>query len=283
MAWDSTHKEATELMKRGIGIIDSGVGGLTVAKEVLRQLPREDILYFGDTARCPYGPRPAEEVREFSLQMIRFLLKSDIKALMIGCNTAAAVVLQEVTELLDIPVIGVIEPGARSAIKETETGRIAVIGTEGTIRSGAYAAALKKLNPQIHVTSLACPTLAPLVESGRFHDRKSIAIVQEALEPLAGEEFDTLILGCTHYPLIAPFIQEVVGDDVTLISSAEEAARELSTVLWHRRMLANGGDVVNPKHRFFTSGDSGLFMSIAEEWLNIKVEAVQAHLEADES
>ncbi|WP_096463941.1 glutamate racemase [Aneurinibacillus soli] len=267
-------------MKRGIGIIDSGVGGLTVAKEVLRQLPREDILYFGDTARCPYGPRPAEEVREFSLQMIRFLLQHKIKALMIGCNTAAAVVLQEVSEMLDIPVIGVIEPGARSAIKETDTGRIAVIGTEGTIRSGAYAAALRKLNPQIQVTSLACPTLVPLVESGRLHDREGITIVREALAPLAGEDFDTLILGCTHYPLIAPFIQEVVGEGITLISSAEEAARELSTVLWHRRMLANGGDVVNPMHQFFTSGNSELFMSIAEEWLNIKVQAKQIDLEA---
>lgn len=266
-------------MKQGIGIIDSGVGGLTVAKEVLRQLPREAIYYFGDTARCPYGPRPAEEVRIFSLQMIEFLLRENIKALMIGCNTAAAVVLQEVSEQLDIPVVGVIEPGARTAIKETKTGQVAVIGTEGTIRSEAYAQALKKLNPQIQVTSLACPTLVPLVESGKLHDREGLEIVREALRPLMSGTFDTLILGCTHYPLIAHFIQEVVGNGVKLISSAEEAARELSAVLSFRRMLANGGDTVNPEHRFFASGNSELFMSIAEEWLHIKVWAHQAVLE----
>jgi glutamate racemase len=266
-------------MKQGIGIIDSGVGGLTVAKEVLRQLPREAIYYFGDTARCPYGPRPSEEVREFSLQLIEFLLQQNIKALMIGCNTAAAVVLQEVSEWLDIPVIGVIEPGARTAIKETKTGRVAVIGTEGTIRSGAYATALKKLNPQVQIVSLACPTLVPLVESGKLHDRDGLDIVREALHPLKGETFDTLILGCTHYPLIAHFIQEVVGPGVKLISSAEEAARELSAVLSFRRMLANGGDVVNPQHRFFASGNPELFMSIAEEWLGINVCARQVSLE----
>ncbi|GEN32985.1 MULTISPECIES: glutamate racemase [Aneurinibacillus] len=268
-------------MKQGIGIIDSGVGGLTVAKEVLRQLPREAIYYFGDTARCPYGPRPAEEVRAFSLQMIEFLLKKNIKALMIGCNTAAAVVLQEVSEWLDIPVIGVIEPGARTAIKETKTGRVAVIGTEGTIRSGAYVSALKKLNPQIQVVSLACPSLVPLVESGRLHDREGLEVVREALRPLAEETFDTLILGCTHYPLIAHFIQKVVGPNVKLISSAEESARELSAMLSFRRMLANGGDIVNPQHRFFASGNPELFMSIAEEWLHIKVCAHQINLEGE--
>ncbi|MBN6186575.1 glutamate racemase [Aneurinibacillus sp. BA2021] len=269
-------------MKQGIGIIDSGVGGLTVAKEVLRQLPREAVYYFGDTARCPYGPRPAEEVRIFSLQMIEFLLQQNIKALVIGCNTATAVVLQEVSEQLDIPVIGVIEPGARTAIKETKSGRVAVIGTEGTIRSGAYMKALKKLNPQVQVTSLACPTLVPLVESGRLHEEQGLEIVREALRPLADKTFDTLILGCTHYPLIAHFIQEVIGPEVKLINSAEEAARELSAVLSFRRMLANGGDVVNPAHRFFASGNPELFLSIAEEWLHINVRPCQVDLAQQE-
>jgi glutamate racemase len=275
-----TKKEATREMKQGIGVIDSGVGGLTVAKEILRQLPREDIYYFGDTARCPYGPRPAEEVRVFSWQMIEFLLQQKIKALMIGCNTATAVVLQEVSEQLDIPVVGVIEPGARTAIKETKAGKIAVIGTAGTIRSQAYEKALKKLNPKIHVTSLACPALVPLVESGRLHDREGLEIVREALTPLQGQAFDTLILGCTHYPLIAHFIQEVVGPDVKLINSAEESARELSAVLSYRRMLANGGDIVNPQHRFFASGNQELFTSIAREWLGIQVDARQVNLES---
>ncbi|WP_047150583.1 glutamate racemase [Aneurinibacillus tyrosinisolvens] len=267
-------------MKQGIGIIDSGVGGLTVTKEVLRQLPREDILYFGDTARCPYGPRPYDEVREFSIQMIDFLLQHKIKALVIGCNTATAVVLQEISEKLEIPVIGVIEPGARTAIKETKSGKVAVIGTEGTIKSGMYQKALKKLSPKVEVVSLACPALVPFVEGGHLHDPEGLAIVQEALEPLRGHTFDTLILGCTHYPLISHFIQQVVGPEVTLISSAEEAARELSAVLSYRRMLANGGEIINTKHRFFASGNKQLFISIAEEWLGIKVEAEQIDLES---
>ncbi|WCK53685.1 glutamate racemase [Aneurinibacillus sp. Ricciae_BoGa-3] len=266
-------------MKQGIGIIDSGVGGLTVAKEVIRQLPREDIVYFGDTARCPYGPRPYQEIREFSLQMIDFLLLKSIKALVIGCNTAAAVVLAEVSEKLEIPVVGVIDPGARTALKETKTGKIAVIGTKGTIASGAYEKALKRLNPKANVVSLACPTLVPLVESGRSHDPGGAEIVREALAPLAGEEFDTLILGCTHYPLISHFIQETVGPDVRLISSAEEAARELSVVLAYRNLLANGGDVVDTTHHFYTSGDRELFSEIAQQWLGVEVAAERVSLE----
>jgi glutamate racemase len=266
-------------MKQGIGIIDSGVGGLTVAKEVLRQLPREDIVYFGDTDRCPYGPRPYEEIREFSLQMIGFVLQNNIKALMIGCNTAAAVVLTEVSKKLEMPVVGVIDPGARTALKETKTGKIAVIGTRGTVTSGAYEKALKRLNPKSSVVSLACPNLVPLVENGRSHDPAGYEIVREALAPLAGHDFDTLILGCTHYPLISHFIQEVVGPDVRLISSAEEAARELSAILAYRNMLANGGDVVHTTHHFYTSGDRQLFSAIAQDWLGVQVEATRVFLE----
>lgn len=261
------------MKKKGIGIVDSGVGGLTVAKEVLRQLPREDIIYFGDTARCPYGPRSYDEVRKFSMQMVSYVLTYEIKALMIACNTATAVILPEISGVLDIPVIGVIEPGARSAIRKTKTGKIAVIGTEGTIHSGAYAKALKKLSPGITVLSLACPTLVPFVESGNLNDPSGYDIVKDALLPFAGEDFDTLILGCTHYPLISHFIQDVLGPQVKLISSAEEAASELSAVLSHRAMLANGGDLVNNHHRFFTSGNPELFNSIASKWLGIPLES----------
>lgn len=207
------------------------------------------------------------------MQMISYVLTYDIKALMIACNTATAVVLPDLISKLKIPVIGVIEPGARSAIRETKTGKIAVIGTEGTIRSGAYARALKKLSPSITVVSLACPTLVPFVESGNLNDPLGYEIVKNALLPLAGEEFDTLILGCTHYPLISHFIQDVVGPQVKLISSAEEAASELSAVLSHRGMLANGNDEINNHHRFFTSGDPELFNSIARNWLGIPVES----------
>ncbi|GAB7388707.1 glutamate racemase [Bacillaceae bacterium] len=271
-------------MQKSIGIIDSGVGGLTVAREVMRQLPREKIVYFGDTARCPYGPRPVEEIRAFTHQMIRYLMQYHLKLLVIGCNTATAVVLPEIQQDDLLPVVGVIEPGARSAIQATKNGRIGVIGTVGTIRSKAYEKALKRINPDLYVVSYACPTLVPLVESGDLHSERALRIVADALAPLAGESIDTLILGCTHYPLLAHLIRQVMGDRVNLINSAEETAREVSALLAHRGMLAaddgDGMDVPDhPGHRFFTSGTPELFRRIAEEWLQQAVDVSHVSLE----
>lgn len=265
-------------VQQGIGIIDSGIGGLTVVKEVMRQLPRERVIYFGDTARCPYGPRPAEEVRRFTFEMIEYLLQFQMKALVIACNTATAIAMAEVTEQSAIPVIGVIEPGARTAIKETRTHRIGVIGTVGTINSGAYEKALKRLNPYAEVFSLACPNLVPLVESGDFYSDRARSIVKESLAPMKDKQIDTLILGCTHYPLISQLIQEEMGDGVNLISSAEETARELSAVLSYRGMLTQNGTFQPPEHQFFTSGDPVLFQKMAEDWLQTSVQVKQARL-----
>lgn len=267
-------------MERKIGVIDSGVGGLTVAKEMMRQLPQESLLYFGDTARCPYGPRPPQEVKTYTLQMIDYLMQHHMKALVIACNTATAVVLKELSQVAPIPVIGVIDPGARTAIKETKNGIVGVIGTEGTILSGAYEKALKRINPDVGVHSLACPKLAPFVESGMMEEGEALRMVDEALEPFKGIPMDTLILGCTHYPLLTKYISQVMGDSVKLINSAEETARELSVVLDYKGLLATQqAPTGQPKHKFFVSGRSTVMEKIARTFLNAPLDLKQVNLE----
>ncbi|WP_428909315.1 glutamate racemase [Niallia sp. Krafla_26] len=253
-------------MKRPIGVIDSGVGGLTVAKEIMRQLPNEQIIYMGDTARCPYGPRPAEEVRTFTWQMTKFLLEKDIKMLVIACNTATAVVLDEIRQELSIPVLGVIHPGARAAIKATRNNRIGVIGTIGTVKSAAYEKALKQINHRTKVTSLACPKFVPLVESGEYRGSLAKKIVAETLNPIRNKGLDTLILGCTHYPLLEQLIQNVMGNRVKVISSGDETAREVSTILFHSGLL--NIDESDPEHVFYTTGSKKMFAKIASDWLD---------------
>ncbi|WP_400164203.1 glutamate racemase [Brevibacillus sp. TJ4] len=251
--------------EKGIAVIDSGVGGLTVVKEIMRQLPSQPILYMGDNARCPYGSKTPEEIRAYSFQMIDFVTRTPLKALVIACNTATAVVLDEAKKDLPVPVIGVIEPGARAAVNATRNGRIGVIGTEATIRSQAYTRSLLQIKPDLHVTGLACPSFVPLVEKHLAHTEEARRVVSETLTPLLREELDTLILGCTHYPLLAPVIQEVVGDSVTLISSAEETARELAAYIGPDERKEKQAP---PDHVFVTTGDTGMFREIAEEWLS---------------
>jgi glutamate racemase len=260
-----------------IAVIDSGVGGLTVAQEIIRQLPREEIVYFGDTARCPYGPRNSEEVRRFSYEMLDFLEQFEPKMTVIACNTASAVILEEMREKSARPVVGVIHPGVRAAIKATITGKVGVIGTKGTIHSGLYVDALKQVHPGLYVTALACPTFVPVVEKGMFDLEEAYDVVREALQPLQDKDLDTLILGCTHYPLLAPVIQQVVGTHVKLISSADETAREVSTLLFHKNLLSQTFD--RPHHRFFTSGKVDVFQRIVESWLQISAPVEQYALE----
>jgi len=262
--------------QKAIGILDSGVGGLTVVKEVFRQLPREKVIYFGDTKRCPYGPRLPEEVKQFTLEIVDFLIEQNVKMIVIACNTATAAALQKVKHKVKIPVIGVIRPGSLSAIKHTKTGEIGVIGTEGTIKSGAYENTLKQTNPKLMITSHACPTLVPLVESG-VEDKEVIRqVVKEALAPIMNEKMDSLILGCTHYPLLSEYIQEVVGNEVKLLSSAEETAREVSTILHHQGLVNHLEE--EPLHHFYTTGDTVHFKSIAEKWLSQKIEVIHVDL-----
>jgi glutamate racemase len=250
-------------LNKPIGVIDSGVGGLTVAKEIMRQLPKEEIVYLGDTARCPYGPRPPYEVRKFTWEITNYLLQFEIKMLVIACNTATALVLDEIREKLDIPVVGVVHPGARTALKVTKNYHIGVIGTNGTIQSGAYEHALKSINHHVTVESLACPKFVPLVESGDFEGELARQIVAESLQPLKRSKLDTLILGCTHYPLLHPIIQDYMGENVTLIDSGEETAREVSTILHYRGLLHKENRTKN--HLFLTTGSKEMFQKIASK------------------
>ena len=267
-------------MDRPIGVIDSGLGGLTVAKEIMRQLPKEEIIYIGDSARCPYGPRSAEEVRQFTWEMINCLLEEKMKMLVIACNTATAVVLDEVKRELPIPVVGVVHPGAISALKVTQKDHVAIIGTTGTIQSQAYEKALKSINSEVKVESLACPPFVPLVERGIFDGPEAEAIVDQALQPLDGFEFDTLILGCTHYPLLKEVIAKRVGPSIELISSGDETAREVSSLLYHKNLLFTNER--ETKHRFYTTGDATRFKKLADQWLEMNVGHVKTlNLTAD--
>ncbi|HDR7542152.1 glutamate racemase [Bacillus cereus] len=258
-----------------IGVLDSGVGGLTVASEIIRQLPKESIYYIGDNKRCPYGPRSVEEVQSFVFEMVEFLKQFPLKALVVACNTAAAAALTALQEALSIPVIGVIHPGARAAIKVTKKEKIGIIGTVGTIKSNMYEKALHELDTYLEVHSHACPTLATVVEN-RLEDIAYVTQqVKQALLPLTKEDIDTLILGCTHYPLLESYIKKELGEAVTIISSAEETAIELSTILQHKGILS---DNLNPKHRFFTTGSVLSFEHIAERWLGYQISVECVHL-----
>jgi glutamate racemase len=259
-------------LNRPIGVIDSGVGGLTVAKEIMRQLPKEQIIYLGDTARCPYGPRPQEEVKRFTWEMTKYLEQYEIKMLVIACNTATAAVLEEIRQALPIPVIGVVYPGARSAVKITRNKHVGVIGTIGTINSSAYENALRLINEEIRVESLACPNFVPIVESGDFESEEAQAIVSNELRPLLGIPIDTLILGCTHYPLLSPLIQTVVGPNVNLISSGTETAREVSTILYYSKLLNHNS---RKEHIFFTTGSKENFQKVANKLFQQQIEKIQ--------
>lgn len=268
----SRDKGSGVFVQQAIAMLDSGVGGLTVVKEVMRQLPQEQIIYFGDTARSPYGPRSSEEVRLFTRQIVDYLIQFQPKMIVIACNTATAVALEEIRAYVPVPVVGVIYPGARAALSATKTGYIGVIGTDGTIRSGAYEQALKRLSPHVEAVSKACPTFVPLVEKGLFQSSEALGVVREALDPLRSLPFDTLILGCTHYPFLTDAIQLVMGPDVQLINSAEETAREISTILHDKGQLAHS--LETPVHQFFCSGDPEMFQKIARAWLGEQICAV---------
>lgn len=255
------------MSKKAIGFIDSGVGGLTVVKQAMKQLPNESIYYLGDSARCPYGPRPQEEVVQFTWEMTNFLLKKDIKMLVIACNTATAAALETIRAGVDIPVIGVINPGSRAAIKQSKNHRIGVIGTKGTINSNVYTHIIKEKDKSIKVISLSCPKFVPLVESNQFNSSIAKKVVAETLQPLLKESLDTLILGCTHYPLLIPLIQNVMGPTVALIDSGAETVSEVSTLLDYFHLAESSHNKTESEYKFYTTGSPKLFSDIAETWL----------------
>ena len=255
-----------------IGVFDSGLGGLTVAHAIMQQLPGESIIYFGDTARVPYGPKSPDTVRRYSREIAAFLLGEGVKAIVIACNTATAHALSALEQELPVPVIGVVKPGARAAVKGTRNGHIGVIGTDGTIRSGAYVRAIHSEMPGATVTALACPLFVPFVEEGWIDREATWLVARDYLEPLVRDRIDTLVLGCTHYPLLKRVIGETVGRDVRLIDSAEETAADT------RRMLHDAGlesPAASGTYRFIASDDPQQFLTLGQRFLGDAIERVE--------
>jgi glutamate racemase len=261
---------------RAIGVFDSGVGGLTVLSELHRRLPGEATIYLGDNARAPYGPRSADEVRSFTLEGVRWLLKQDPKMLVLACNTATAQALEDVRSASPVPVMGVVRPGAVSAAASTRVGRVGVIATAGTVRSGAYRAAIEEAKSGIAVSQQACPDLVPIVEAGRIHDEAAHAAVAGYLGELlrADPEIDTLLLGCTHYPLLRPVIEEVVGPAVAVVDSAFTTALAVEDLLDAIGARSAGAEPVT--HRVASTGDLGRFGAIAARLFGEALPPVEA-------
>ena len=243
-----------------IGVFDSGVGGLTVAREIMRQMPSESIVYFGDTARVPYGSKSQNTVITYSKQIVKFLKTKHVKAIVVACNTATAFALDTLQKESDIPVIGVIKPGAKAALEATKNGRIGVIGTEGMIRTDIYTKYLSRINPNVQVFPKSCPLFVPLVEEGLLYDSVTVEIAERYFSELKGYDIDTLILGCTHYPLLRHTLQKVIGDKVSLVNPAYETAKSLKAVLSEKDLICNQEI---PTHQFFVSDGAEKFKAFA--------------------
>jgi len=256
-----------------IGIFDSGVGGLTVARAILDQLPNESTLYIGDTARGPYGPRSLAEVRDFSLESLDFLVEQGVKALVIACNTASAAMLRDARERYSVPVIEVIQPAVRRAVAATRTGKIGVIGTQATIDSQAYLDAFAAA-PQLQITSIACPLFVEFVERGETSGEAITQVARDYLAPMVEADIDTLVLGCTHYPLLTGVISYVMGNEVSLVSSAEETAKDLYRVLVEKSLLRKPSSEA-ASHTFMATGDAKAFEVLARRFLGPEVGSVK--------
>jgi len=261
-----------------IGVFDSGVGGLTVVKEIMSQLPGETILYFGDTARVPYGNKSRETVVNYSRQIVRFLLSRGVKAIVIACNTASAFALETLQREVPVPVIGVVKPGARSAAEISRNGRIGVIGTAGTIRSGLYGTYIRELRPEVQVYGQPCPLFVPLAEEGLCEDEVTVLMARRYLKPLLEKSVDTIVLGCTHYPLLRGVVSQVAGPDVTLVNPAYETAKDLRSLLENGGLLASrdaAGDRM-PEHRFYVSDGAEQFRAFANSILPCEMTTTDA-------
>ena len=258
-----------------VGVFDSGVGGLTVAREIMRQLPDENIVYFGDTARVPYGSKSKDNIIRYSRQIINFLRTENVKAIVIACNTASALALDVVREECDIPIIGVVEPGARAALEITQTKKIGVIGTEATIRSAMYEKIIQGLDPETVVIGKACPLFVPLVEEGFAKHKVTQEIIDYYLASLLESGIDSLILGCTHYPLLRSRIREYVGDRVTLVNPAYETAIDLKNLLITQHMENNGESQEHASYSFYVSDAADKFKQFANSILPYDIATTQ--------
>lgn len=267
------------LMRRDapIGIFDSGVGGLTVAREVMRQIPNEKIVYFGDTARVPYGGKSPETVTRYSEQIVRFLRTFQVKTIVVACNTASACALDTLEKDIDIPIIGVVKPGARVAAQVTKNGRIGVIGTEATVRSRIYSNYIRNINDKVTIYDKACPLFVPLVEEGLLEDPVTDEIARRYLAELVDIDIDTLILGCTHYPLIRSTLGRIVGDRVTLVNPAYETALELKRLLTEMDVLnEEAPGLGSDRYQFFVSDLPEKFVRFANSIIKYGILSAKA-------
>ena len=259
-----------------IGVFDSGVGGLTVAREIMRQIPDERIVYFGDTARVPYGSKSQQTIIRFSRQICRFLLTKKVKAIVVACNTASALALETIRPELPVPVIGVIIPGAKVAAEVTRNNKVGVIATESTIESQVYTKVIHENKSQIQVLTKACPLFCPLVEEGWTKDPITIEVANRYLEPLLESGIDTLIMGCTHYPLLRSTLRGIMGDKVTLVNPAYETARELKDLLEENGIANDGnGPTDDPMHEFFVSDSANKLKNFANSILPYGVDTTK--------
>jgi len=259
------------LSERAIGVFDSGVGGLTVLKEMVRLLPGEELVYLGDTARVPYGTKSPRTVLRYALEAAAFLVEQRVKMLVVACNTASSVALTELEERFSLPVVGVIEPGARKAVAVTRNRRVGVIGTEGTIASGAYTRAIQALNPSVEVFSAPCPLFVPLAEEGWAEHPVAVLTAREYLAPLMENGIDTLVLGCTHYPLLKNTLRLVLGDGVALVDSAEETSRTVEGMLNGRKLPRQS---LPGQTRFFVTDIPTRFVRVGGAFLGHSLQGV---------
>ena len=260
---------------RPIGVFDSGLGGLTAVRELQRLLPAEDIIYFGDTGRVPYGGRSRETIIRYARQDVAFLRTFDLKAIVIACGTVSTTALDVLAAENPIPVLGVVAPAAAAAARATKNGQIGLIGTQASIRSGAYERLIQAQNPAAQVLSQPCPLFVPLVEEGWLKDEITVAVARRYLEPLLQQEIDTLILGCTHYPLLRSLLKELVGDQVTLVNPAYETALELKRMLEEQGLLREGKKEEEFPYRFFVSDEEEYFQKFANSILPYDVKSTK--------
>lgn len=258
-----------------VGVFDSGVGGLTVAREIMRQLPNENLVYFGDTARVPYGSKSRDNIIRYSRQIIHFLKTKGVKAIVIACNTASALALDVVREESDIPIIGVVEPGARAALQITQTKKIGVIGTEATVQSAMYGKIIKGLDPTVSVIGKACPLFVPLVEEGFAKHKVTEEIIDYYLASMKESDIDSLILGCTHYPLLRSRIRVYLGDKIQLVNPAYETAMDLKYILKESGMENAGKEGEHATYSFYVSDAADKFKQFANSILPYDIETTQ--------
>jgi len=257
------------MKNRPIGIFDSGVGGLTVVKEIFKTLPNEQIVYLGDTARVPYGTKSPETVKRFSVENVEFLLRFKVKLIIVACNTASSTSLAFLKKRFKLPIVGVIKPGARRAINISRKGKIGVVGTAATIKSEAYKKEIKSISKNIRTVSRACPLFVPLAEEGWVDGKIALDIAKKYLQPLARKKIDTLILGCTHYPLLKNIISRAIGSDVKIVDSASSVAEEVAGILERKNMLRQVS--VAPAHNFYATDAVKQFVRVGEKFLGRKI------------